>query len=195
MTHQSPDALMEPFSVQIDFESGHLDPDPVVLERRLSDLTGYFLAEPDADADADADVYSVHEVRVPTTNSNLLSCTTVLLPGKVGDEFYMTKGHFHAARDRAEIYLTLSGEGVLVMALEDGTTVTKQMRPGIANYVPGHWAHRSVNVGDQPLVFYAVYIGDAGYDYASIAERGFPVRVVEGTAGPEVVPNPRYIGS
>lgn len=69
------------------------------------------------------------------------------------------------------------------------------MRPGIVNYVPGHWAHRSVNTGAEPLVFYAVYIGDAGYDYATIAEHGFPVRVIDGGRGPEVVANPRYSSS
>lgn len=182
---------LEPFSVHIDFESGLLSPDPVVLERRLSSLVGYFLQE----ADTDSEVYSVHEIRVPAERDHLLSSTTILLPGKVGDEYYMTKGHFHANRDRSEIYLTLSGEGLLVMALENGTTVTKEMRPGVVNYVPGHWAHRSVNTGSEPLVFYAVYIGDAGYDYATIAERGFPVVVVDRDGGPSVVPNPRYLAS
>lgn len=195
MPDTQPSTLLEPFAVHIDFDSGLLTPDPVVLARGLSDLAGYFLAEPAADAGAEADVYTVHEIRVPTTQNNLLSSTTVLKPGKVGDEFFMTKGHFHATRDRAEIYLTLSGEGLLVMALEDGTTVTKEMRPGTVNYVPGHWAHRSVNTCDEALVFYAVYIGDAGYDYAAIAEQGFPVMVVDGDSGPEVVPNPRYTGS
>lgn len=185
-------APLEPFSVTIDFATGALAPDPDILDRRLADLDGYFLADiPDAAVGA----YSVHEIRVPPTGNNLLSSTTVLAPGKVGDEYFFTKGHFHANRDRAEIYLTLSGEGLLVMALEDGTTVTKEMRPGIANYVPGYWAHRSVNTGAEPLVFYAVYIGDAGYDYATIAERGFPVIVVDGGDGPEVRPNPRYVAS
>lgn len=189
------DTHFEPFSVHIDFDSGLLSPDPVVLTRGMSDLTGYFVAEPEAELRALGDVYSVHEIRVPATNNNLLSSTTVLQPGKVGGEFFMTKGHFHATRDRAEIYLTLSGEGLLVMALEDGTTVVKEMRPGIVNYVPGHWAHRSVNTGSAPLVFYAAYIGDAGYDYATIAEQGLPVIVVDGLTGPEVLPNPRYTGA
>lgn len=189
------DIQLEPFAVFIDFDSGLPSPDPVVLTRGMSDLNGYFATEPDAERATLEDVYSVHEIRVPATNNNLLSSTTVLQPGKVGDEFFMTKGHFHAIRDRAEIYLTLSGEGLLVMALEDGTTVTNEMRPGIVNYVPGHWAHRSVNTGSTPLVFYAVYIGDAGYDYATIAEQGFPVIVVDGPHGPEVVPNPRYTGA
>ena len=185
------DTLIEPFCIHIDFETGVLSPDPVILERRLSDLAGYFLAEPKADAEA----YTVHEIRVPETQNNLLSSTTILMPGKVGHEYFMTKGHFHAVRDRAEIYLTLSGEGLLVLALEDGTMVTKEMRPGIVNYVPGHWAHRSVNTGTEPLVFYAVYIGDAGYDYATIAEQGFPAIVVDNGDGPEVVDNPRYAPS
>ena len=182
------DNLLHPFSVHVDFQSGRLSPDPVILERRLSDLPGYFLEDPSADELA----YEVHEVRAPATHNNLLSSTTVLQPGKVGNEFFMTKGHFHAVRDRAEIYLALSGEGLLVMATEDGEATTAEMRPGIVNYVPGHWAHRSVNTGSEPLVFYAVYIGDAGYDYATIADEGFPVVVVDNGNGPEVVANPRY---
>jgi glucose-6-phosphate isomerase, archaeal len=35
-------------------------------------------------------------------------------------------------------------------------------------------------------------VGDAGHDYATVEERGFPVLVVRGDKGPEVVPNPRY---
>ncbi|GAB6987246.1 glucose-6-phosphate isomerase family protein [Nocardioides pyridinolyticus] len=192
MTTDLPDDVMVPFAVHVDFESGALTPDPVILRRNHADLAGYFANE--SDAPGEDEMYAVHEIRVPATNNNLLSSTTVLQPGTVGGEYFMTKGHFHATRDRAEIYLTLSGQGLLVMALEDGTTETKEMRPGIVNYVPGHWAHRSVNTGDTPLVFYAVYIGDAGYDYATIAEQGFPVVVVEGEHGPEVVPNPRYTG-
>ncbi|MCW2853398.1 MAG: hypothetical protein JWM84_3062 [Nocardioides sp.] len=190
-----PEGVLAPFSVHIDFESGELTPDPVVLRRGLADLAAYFLDDAEAVTSAEGDMYTVHEIRVPTTSNNLLSSTTVLQPGKVGDEYFMTKGHFHATRDRAEVYLTLSGQGVLVMALEDGTTETKEMRPGVVSYVPGHWAHRSVNTGDEPLVFYAVYIGDAGYDYATIAERGFPVIVVEGERGPEILANPRYRGA
>jgi glucose-6-phosphate isomerase len=42
------------------------------------------------------------------------------------------------------------------------------------------------------LVFYGAWIGDAGHDYGSIEQQGFPVLVVAGDGGPEVVPNPRY---
>jgi glucose-6-phosphate isomerase, archaeal len=187
MSTQAPD----PFTTLLDLNSGLLDPERKVVERRLSDMAGMYL-EGYADGTADTVIYSVHEIPVPTTNSNLMSSTTVIQPGMVGQEYYMTKGHFHNIRDRAEIYIGLSGEGRLVMATEDGQYTVETVRRGTINYVPGGWAHRSVNVGNEPLVFFAVYPGDAGYNYGTIEEEGFPVLVVAGEYGPEVVPNSRY---
>ena len=190
MSMQAPD----PFTTLLDLDRGSLDPERKVVERRLSDMAGMYL-ERHADGTEDTVVYSVHEIPVPTTNSNLLSSTTVIKPGMVGREYHMTKGHFHKIRDRAEIYIGLSGKGRLVMATEDGRHAIEPMARGTVNYVPGGWAHRSVNVGDGPLVFFAVYPGDAGYDYGTIEEEGFPVLVVAGEDGPEIVPNPRYKGA
>jgi glucose-6-phosphate isomerase len=183
--------VIEPHTTMLDLRSGTLSPERRVTHRRLSDLAGLFLEEiPDERLGELA--YTVSEIPAPMDGSNLPSSTTVIQPGRVGDEYFFTKGHFHANRDRAEIYLGLSGEGRLLMATEDGRVVVEPIRAGTVSYVPGHWAHRSVNVGDEPLVFYAVYPGDAGYDYATIAEEGFPALVVAGQDGPRVVDNPRY---
>jgi glucose-6-phosphate isomerase, archaeal len=183
---------LEPHNTMLDFATGALDPAREVSERRLADLDGLFL-EPVPPERASELAYTVSLIPAPDDGSNLPSSTTVIEPGRVGDEFFMTKGHFHAQRDRAEIYVGLSGEGRLVMATEEGRAVVKPVRAGTVSYVPGHWAHRTVNVGDGPLVFYAVYPGDAGYDYATIAERGFPVLVIARGGEPEVVPNPRFL--
>jgi glucose-6-phosphate isomerase len=180
---------LRPFTTLLDLGSGMLDPECAVVDRRLSDMQGMYLEDARTD---DPVVYRVFGIPAPATNANLLSSTTVVEPGRVGREYFMTKGHFHERRDRAEIYLSLAGEGLLVTATDDGRHVVEPMRRGTVNYVPGWWAHRSVNVGDAPLVFFAVYVGDAGHDYATIEERGFPVAVVAGEDGPEVVPNPRY---
>lgn len=184
---------VEPFTTVLDLASGRLDPELEVTERRLSDMTGMYLE--DVDANGDAVIYRVYGIPVPATTDNVLSSTTVIEPGTVGREYFMTKGHFHEVRDRAEIYVGLAGEGRLLMATADGKHAVEPMRRGTVNYVPGGWAHRSVNVGDTPLVFFAVYPGDAGYDYGTIEEEGFPVLVVAGEDGPEVVPNPRYKGA
>ena len=38
------------------------------------------------------------------TPGGLFMGITTLYPGKVGSEFFMTKGHFHSNNDRAEFY-------------------------------------------------------------------------------------------
>lgn len=181
---------LDPFTTLLDLDLGTMVPDRRTLERRLSDMSGYYVADP-GDGD-DPLVYRVHMIPVPETNAEIQCSTTVLEPGRVGDEYFMTKGHFHEVRDRSEIYIGLAGEGRLIMATEDGDHAVEPLGPGTVSYVPGGWAHRSVNVGDVPLVFFAAYIGDAGHDYGTIAERGLPVMVVAGGDGPQVVANPRY---
>jgi glucose-6-phosphate isomerase, archaeal len=178
-----------PFTTLLDLTRGRLDPERAVTKRTLADLKGFFRAAPPA---PDEVVYRVFGIPVPETNSDLLCSTTVLEPGHVDGEYYMTKGHFHVRRERAEIYMTLSGDGRLVMATEDGRHAVEPMRRGTVNYIPGGWAHRSVNVGEEPLVFFAAYIGDAGHDYDTIERRGFPVRITRGENGPRVEKNPSY---
>jgi glucose-6-phosphate isomerase, archaeal len=180
--------LLQPFASQIDERTGRLEPAHSRIERRLSDMRDAYLEDPEGDAL----VYEVYNLEVPETNANILQCTTVIHPGIVGREYHMTKGHFHTVRDRAETYVGVHGRGALVLATEDGDHEVQWMQPGSVHYIPGGWAHRTVNVSDQPFVFYAAWIGDAGHDYGTIEARGFPTLVVEGGAGPEVVENPRY---
>ena len=186
-------SLLTPFTTVLDLADGVLTPQRKLSERTLGDMDGmYAVRVPEARL-AEV-VYRVSEIPVPLDEGNLLSSTTTLEPGTVEGEYHMTKGHFHAKIDRAEIYVTLAGDGRLVMATEEGESAVEPMARGTINYVPGCWAHRSVNVGAEPLVFLAAFPADAGYDYKTIEERGFPVLVVERDGAPEVVPNPRYRG-
>jgi len=183
----------DPFSTAMDMKTGLLDPERRVTSRHLSDMGGWYLEGPDdALAAQDPLVYRVYHMPVPPQNSEIRCSTTVLEPGTVGREYFMTKGHFHQVRDRSEVYVGLRGQGRLVLATEDGRHVVESLQPGTVSYIPGGWAHRTVNVGDEPLVFFAAYVGDAGHDYGTIEQQGFPVLVVAGEHGPEVVANPRY---
>jgi glucose-6-phosphate isomerase len=182
--------MLTPFAANIELLTGSIDlPEQRVVSRTLDDVNGIF----ETGCHGSEVVYEVFNLDVPEINSELQTCTTRLYPGRVGDEYYMTKGHFHEVRNRSEIYLTTSGVGRLLMATSSGETVVHEMTPGTMNYIPGGWAHRSVNVGSEPLVFFAAYVGDAGHDYATIEKCGFPVRVVAGEDGPTVVANPRYV--
>lgn len=181
---------MDPFTRWVDLHAGVIAGAPAAA-RRLSDMAGYY--SPDhGSTEEDRLIYEVYAVPVEEANSELQCSTTVLQPGRVGDEFHMTKGHYHATRDRSEVYLGLSGTGLLLMATEDGRHRVEPIGPGSLSYVPGGWAHRSVNVGVEPLVFFAVYVGDAGHDYATVLERGLPVRIVAANGSHAVEPNPAY---
>jgi glucose-6-phosphate isomerase len=89
------------------------------LKRGLSALEGLFQDEQARTARlsrGDAMVYEVYEIAGPQLAGELLMGVTVIHPGKVGREFYMTKGHFHSVRETAEVYFCLKA-GMMVMTL------------------------------------------------------------------------------
>jgi glucose-6-phosphate isomerase len=134
-----------------------------------------------AQMDPETVVYRVWwwEPVAPGTKGGLFWGTTEILPGKVGDEYFMTHGHLHAVRDRAEFYGTVAGEGMLVLRDENGKTWCEPMSPGSLHYIAGRVAHRTVNTGSVPLRFIASWPSDAGHDYGSIASEGMGARVLE----------------
>ncbi len=163
--------------------------------RRLSSLRGQFLdqqAYAAMLAAGDSLLYEVYEIKRPEVYGELLMGVTVLHPGRVGKEFFMTKGHFHAVLHTAEVYYILQGRGAMVMETPEGETAVEELAPGKVLYVPPRWAHRSVNTGDADLSFFFVYPADAGHDYATIETRGFRKLVVAGESGVEVIDNPRW---
>jgi glucose-6-phosphate isomerase len=142
---------------------------------------------------ADPLIYEVYyAAEFPAVEGGLGYCTTIIHPGKVGDEYFMTKGHYHAKGDRAEIYYGMLGEGWLILQSPEGLVSTQRMIPGTAAYVPPYHGHRTANVGSENFVFLSVFPADSGYDYRTIAERGFASIVVEQNGKPQLVPNPRY---
>jgi glucose-6-phosphate isomerase, archaeal len=95
----------------------------------------------------------------------------------VGDEYFMTKGHFHLKSDRGEYYITVAGTGALILMDEDRRAVFEPMVSGSVHRIPVHTAHRVAHTGGGVLVFLACCPGDAGHDYESIASKGFSTRL------------------
>lgn len=152
---------------------------------RLSDLAPLF-----ADGSAveellrsdDPVVYEVDMVEPAGPTKDQLSFgTTVLHPGTVGGEYFFTKGHQHVPASFPEIYFVCSGEGALVLAdLRDESTETTQvpLAAGTVVYVDGAFAHRTVNTGDENLVFFSAWLTETSHDYETVARRGFGIRVM-----------------
>lgn len=112
------------------------------------------------------------------TEGGLFWGHTVIAPGRVGDEYFMTHGHFHAKRDRAEFYGTVQGQGMLILADACGRVWSEPMTAGSLHYIHGGVAHRVANTGKAPLMFLACWPSDAGHDYGTIATQGFGARLV-----------------
>lgn len=137
-------------------------------------------------------VYEFHELGCPERAGDLAFGTTILYPGKVGNEYFMTKGHFHTILETAEVYWTMSGEGYMVMENPEGDTREERLTPGQAVYVPRSYAHRTVNTGTEPLILFYVFQGDAGHDYGTIETKGYHKLIVEKDGAPAVVDNPKW---
>lgn len=186
-------APMPPWSIDIDLVAATMCAPERTLIRRASDMRGYYR---DVDAlerliDAGNPVhYEVLEKPVPEEPGHLMTCISRLMPGRVGDECFMTKGHFHSVAGTGETYLCLQGRGFMVMKTVAGATCELPMERGRMVYVPPYWAHRSVNTGDEPLVSFCVYPAEAGHNYGDIAVAGFPQRIFL-RAGQVVIDKPR----
>jgi glucose-6-phosphate isomerase len=164
--------------------------------RHLSSLHGYFLdhaAFSTAVNQHDTLVYEVYELKRPEASGELLQGVSIIHPGKIGREFFMTKGHFHAVLDTAEVYYCLAGEGFMVMETPEGEASVEPLIPGQVLYVPPRWAHRSVCTSrQQSLALFFAYPGHAGHDYGTIEAQGFRKLVLDGDNDIEIVDNPRW---
>lgn len=121
------------------------------------------------------------------TSGGLYFGITYLYPGKVGNEYFMTKGHFHTNIDRAEFYWGLKGQGMLIMMDQQRNVWAEHMFPGSLHYIPGNIAHRVANIGSQLLSFAASWPSDAGHNYDEIAKNGFACRLLELNGIPNLI--------
>jgi glucose-6-phosphate isomerase, archaeal len=135
-------------------------------------------------AQADDVAYEVTSYAAGRRVSDFIMGVTRMKPGKVGREFYLTRGHIHAVGDRPEIYHVLAGHGIMQMESLDGEVRLVEMRPQDVCYVPPFWIHRSINVGEADLVMFFSYPADSGQDYGVIEKsNGMRVRIVEDGRG------------
>jgi glucose-6-phosphate isomerase len=174
-------SLLDPFGVQFDLAKGTMDNPHEHLVRRASEMRGYYAGEAALEAliaEHDDPVhYEIFEAPVPEEHGQIRFCISKLYPGLVGEECFMTKGHYHAVMETGEVYLCLRGQGLLMMKTAGGACQWQECTPGRLVYVPPRWAHRSVNTGEEPLISLCLYPGEAGHNYGDIKTHGFPKRV------------------
>jgi len=185
----------ESISIKFNLEDGQ-SKDRKSTKRMLSDMKGMYLDNNSLELileKGDVCVYEFYELGLPEDASHLAYGTTILYPGKVGNEYFMTKGHFHKKLEIAEVYYCIKGHGFLIMEDINGKMEIQEMNPGISVYVPPGFAHRSVNVSkNEPFIMFFAFRADAGHDYKTIETKGFRKLVVEKNGKPEIIDNPKW---
>jgi len=181
-------------SIHVDFSTGELSGESVEEVRRtLGDLQGVFGDDRAWRAmNPAALVYRVQMFRPVAEGvaGGLFWGTTFIEPGLVGDEYFMTKGHYHAIRDRSEYYVTTAGDGALILMDENRRTRVELMQCGSVHYIPSGHAHRVANTGPGVLSFVACWPSDAGHDYESVLTHGFSARLRRVDGSPHLVEAP-----
>lgn len=178
-------------SVTLDPRTGRLSGFGVKESARtIGALQGYFADEAARAAVADRVAYRVQAYEPkPEGEPGAVCCaTTFLEPGLVGDEYFLTRGHFHVNADCPELEVTVSGEGWLVLMTEDRQTRVELMSAGSVHHVPPRTAHRVANIGSMPLVFVSYWASETGHDYQTIIDDGFSARVRRVDGLPALVP-------
>lgn len=187
-----------PFTSEISLANVRLTGYDNHITRTLSSMKGQYFNQLAYEArlrEKDELLYEVYEITRPEVAGELMYGLSIVHPGKVGDEYFMTKGHFHSVIETAEVYHCLQGEGMMVMETPEGEWAVEELRPGNVLYVPPRWAHRSVNTGStQDLITLFVYPANAGHDYGAIEQQGMRKLVVEEAGRPKIIDNPRWKG-
>jgi glucose-6-phosphate isomerase len=185
---------MKSLAIPFDLNTG-LAPNYGSIQRRLSQMKGMYADENAFNISVKNDplVYEFYDMHLPDKAGEIAFGTSIIYPGKVGAEYYMTKGHFHKVLETGEVYYCLHGVGYMMMESPEGDVETREMKPGTAVYVPPRYAHRSINIGPaEPLVTFFAFRGDAGHDYGTIETKGFRKLIVETGSGPAMVDNPKW---
>ena len=165
--------------------------------KRIADLDGIYLDgeafSKEVEKDGERIVYTVFERRPEQSGGDLIFGTTFMEPGRIGNEFFVTRGHIHATANRPETYYGEGGFGLMQMESPEGETVILDVKPQVLVYVPPFWIHRSVNIGSEPLVMSFCYPSDSGQDYEVIGRSGgMAKRIFAKGDGWEAIDNPTY---
>ncbi len=166
-------------------------------KRYLSQMKGMFADEEalrkKIEAEGDSLIYEFHGLPLPETPGDFAFGCSILNPGKIGNEYYFTKGHFHTLLETGEVYYCLKGHGYMLLENPEGDWSAQELTAGQAVYVPPRYAHRSINVSpDEKLITFFVYRADAGHDYGTIETKGYRKLLVEKDGMPAIIDNPNW---
>lgn len=142
-----------------------------ISTRKLSEMSGFFKDEKSFQEilkKKDPEVYNVYIKEFSPIDMGL----TVIKPGRVGKEFYFTKGHIHR-NETPEFYILLDGKGELLIQKSRFGAKTIKLKKGEITLIPEGYAHRLINSGRKKLKVLTIYHENSKPDYNVKFKRRF----------------------
>ena len=108
--------VLKSFSINFSLKDG-LSPNRESIKSQLSNMNGMYSDQKAYEQLIKEDplIYEFYDCGILEKESSIAFGTSITYPGKVGNEYFMTKGHFHNIMDTAEVYYCLSGCGYMMM--------------------------------------------------------------------------------
>ena len=132
------------------------------MDRYLSDIENSFKS-PNLIDNFNPIVYTFNNTIYSDSDKDLLFGETVIYPGQVNNEYFMTKGHHHKI-PCAEVYYGLEGTAI-VLCENDTDSYEVELTPGKVAYCKAGYAHRVINPTNKICRFFCVCRADAGHNY------------------------------
>lgn len=139
--HPEPDVRRLTDAAQVLYEEIPLDDRPLYYMYR------------GVSAASDREAFLIHELRYDLT---------VILPGRVGREYFKTVGHFHPLKPQGretypEYYEVLAGEAIYLLQKNSPTGDVEEIMAvgataGDKVYIPPNYGHVTINPGEECLV-------------------------------------------
>ncbi len=103
-------------------------------------------------------IYTVYNKKQKTGNTDL----TIMNPGTIGNEYYMTKGHRHKSKGK-EKYTLKKGQGILLIQNKTSKIIILQKNKPIT--INGTSGHRLINTGKTKMEVITNYPKKTQKDY------------------------------
>lgn len=130
--------------------------------RKLSDMKSLYRDQKEVDSILKKEnpiIYEVYIVKRDVFDYGV----TIIYPGAISKEFYMTSGHIHK-KPSPETYILLEGSGKLLIQNEEEVKFINFIK-NKEIIVPEGYAHRAINTSNKKLKFLAIYDPSSGHKY------------------------------
>lgn len=145
-----------------------------------------YFDESDQRLDPETVVYELTVKEASPEEGHLLWGHVLLNPGRVNDEYFMTRGHFHNNDHTEEYVLCMNGYGFLMYLDKDGNCWCEEMEEGSLHHIPEGVGRRIINLSDEPMHLSFCVPANAGTKEFNFKDGVFPCRIYEDQGEPAI---------